>query len=250
MKKIDKSIIITSIIAGVILIIALIALSTISSIVPNSKNTVTVEGVATIDAKPDLLAVYFNIETTGVSASQAKNESDLISEELLSRIVALGFEESELQTQGYNIYPNIYWENNLQKQNGYKSTHTLRLELTEDEFDLADDVVDAGVDSGSGIGYINFELSPELQNQYKAEALEIASKDARIKAEAVAEGFDKNLGRLVSVQVSNFGYYPWAVYSASSDSAKEEGALAREAVSNITPGEQEINARVSATFKI
>ncbi len=257
MKKDNKAIVITSIIAGVILIIALIALSTISSINPYSKDTVTVEGIANIEATPDLIGIYFTIETKGDTSAEAKNAEQEIFDKLVTQLALEGFDRSELKTQYFNVYPNSYWDSNLRKQveDGYKATHSLKLELSTEEFDKVEEVVNAGVNSGAGIGYINFELSQELQSQYKAQALELASKDAKVKAEAVVSGFDKKLGRLVSVQVSDFGYYPWNIYTtkASGDggiSYAEDAAYAQEAVANIVPSEQDISARVSATYKI
>jgi uncharacterized protein len=254
MKKENQAIVITSIIAGVILIIALVALTMFSSILPSSKNTITVEGIANVEATPDLLTVYFNIETINDTAVEAKDENNDILEKLILELAMNGFTRDELKTQSFDVYPNYEWTNDKRIQKGYKATHSLKIELSSEDFDDASEVIDAGVNSGAGISYINFELSQELQNQYKAQALELASEDATIKAEAVVSGLNKNLGKLISVSVSDFGYYPWNVYTAEMDSAgsynKESAELARQSVANITPSEQDITARVSATFKI
>jgi uncharacterized protein YggE len=69
---------------------------------------------------------------------------------------------------------------------------------------------------------INFELSQELENQYRVEALKIASENAKIKVEVIVSGQDKKIGSLVSLRESNFYYIPWRVY----DSATEDVALA------------------------
>ncbi len=252
--KDNQLIIITSIISGVVLLIALIAITSLS---PSSANKITVEGIASIDAVPDLMSVYFMIETQGETSVEAKDANNEILDNLVAEILELGFERSELQTQGFNIYPNYEWGTGKRTQNGYRATHSLKLELSSDEFDKISEVIDAGADAGAGISYINFELSQELQNQYKAEALELASKDAQIKADAVASGFGKRAGRLVSVQVSDFGYYPWNIFTAREDAEGGEGyateenaAIAKQAVTEISPGEQEITARISATFRI
>jgi len=254
MKKDNKAIIITSIIAGVILIIALVALGTLNSFSPYSKNSVTVEGNAEIDVTPDLLTVYFNIETKNKTAVGAKDANSIILENLIIQLAIQGFASDELKTQSFNIYPNYEYSNGKQTQDGYIANHYLKIELSSDEFDKISNVIDAGVNSGAGISYINFELSQELQSQYKAEALELASKDARVKAEAIALGFNKKVGKLVSVSVSDFGYSPWNVYASKTDSAgayeDREFQIAKEAVANITPSEQDINARVSATYKL
>lgn len=255
MAKDNKAIIITSIIAGVILIVAILALTTFSSSNPYSKNSVTVQGIANIDATPDIIGIYFNIETTGNTSSVAKDANNKIFEDLIVQLTLEGFDRSELKTQSFNVYPDYTWEDGTRKENGYRATHSLKIELSSDEFDKISEVIDAGVDSGAGIGYINFELSQELQSQYKAQALKMASKDARVKAEAVASGFDQKVGKLISVQVSDFGYSPWNVYSArtmdaSSAGYAEDVAMVKEVAANIEPTEQQISASVSATYKL
>lgn len=250
MKKISNSIIITSIIVGAFLIICLVAIIKFAPM--SSSNKITVEGVAQVTAQPDLIGVYFNVETQGETYSEAKDLNNEIYDFLVSKLLIQGFEKTELKTQSFNIYPNYEWDGKKQTQNGYKAMHSLKLELSSEEFDKVGGVIDAGVDSGAGINYINFELSQELQNQYKAEALKFASEDARIKAEAVAEGLNKRVGKLISVSVSEFGYYPWGIYlrDEGENFGAAEAQVAKDSVTEIQPDDKEINARVSAVFKI
>jgi len=255
MKKEHNAIVVTSIIAGVVLIIAILALTTFSGIVPNSKNSVTVQGSAQIKATPDLVSVYYDIETTGKTASEAKAAEDVIYQKLVDALVVQGFEKSEIQTQNFNVYPNTYWDSATQKQktDGYKASHNIKLELSVDKMDGLTSVVDAGINSGAGISYINFELTQESQSKYKAQALELAAKDAQIKADSVASGFNKKAGKLISVQVDSFNYYPWNVYTAKADASGSvlgSSSSAVEAATNIQPSDQEISASVSATFRL
>jgi hypothetical protein len=248
MKKENNAIVITSIISGVILLIAIIAFSVLKN--PDS-NVVTVQGVSTIKATPDLITVYYNIETKGVTSAEASSANTLIYNGLTDALIAKGFEKEDLKTESFSVYPDISWENGKEKQNGYVASHSLKLELDMDELDKLTSVIDAGTNVGAGISYINFELTQESQNEYKAQALKLASEDAKIKAEAVASGFDKRTGRLISVSVNDFGYYPWNVYTSSSKGGiAEDAQLARESVMNISPSEKDITASVTATFGI
>jgi len=250
MKKENNPIVITSIIAGVILLIAILTLVTVNSILPVSKNVITVQGTSTIHATPDLITVYYNVETKGTTSAEAKDANTIIFEELQNSIVAAGFDKDELKTESYNIYPNTYWDSssNKQKQDGYIASHSLKLEFSTDLIDKLSSVIDAGANSGAAVSSINFELTTEAQNAYKAEALKLASQDAQIKADAVAEGFGKKSGHLISVQLSEFGYYPWNIYSASGSSS--DVAEAKVATMEISPSEQDISGSVSATFSI
>lgn len=249
MKHENNAIIITSIISGVILVIAIAAFFIFSS-VSSAKESITVEGIAEIKAVPDLITVYYNIDTKGNTSSEAENAEDAIFKKLISEIEKIGFSKEDLKTQSLNIYPDYSWDGRKQTEKGYRAVHSLKLELSEEQFDKISEAIDAGVNAGAGINYINFELTQESQNKYKAQALELASKDAQIKADAVASGFGKKAGKLISVQVNEYGYYPWNVYTAKGGMVSEDNAMAQEAATNISPSEQEISARVSATFAI
>ncbi|HIG94515.1 MAG: hypothetical protein QT05_C0049G0025 [archaeon GW2011_AR13] len=242
---------ITTIISVVVLIIAFSTLYIFNSAVNPGKNSVNVQGLATVKAMPDVISVYFNIETTGNTSEEAKDANSLILDELITELLKQGFERKNIVTENYNIYPNYEWDKDgKQIDKGFKATHSIRVEIDSEDSDKLGSIIDAGANAGAGISYINFELSQKLQNQYKAEAMKLAAEDARIKAEAVAEGFNKEVGDLISTSVNDFGYYPWNVYSTRGMGVAEDYALAKVEATNIQPGEKEVTASVSATFEL
>jgi len=251
MKGENKSIIITSIICGVILLVALAFLFTSQTNKTIENDSITVQGVSIVNVIPDLISVYFTIDTKGDTSKEANDLNTGILDNFTKSLIANGYDESIIKTENFNIYPNTYWENNKMKEDGFKATRSLKVELNSTEFDKISNIIDLGVNAGAGISYINFELSPEAQNKYKAKALELAAQDAKVKAESVASGFGKSLGKLVSAQVNDFNYYPFRVYSTSaSGTGIEDTASAKEAVASITPSDQDVTASISATYKM
>jgi uncharacterized protein len=246
----NNAIAVTAIISGVILIIALIALFTLRPASSSSGKTVTVQGVAQIKAMPDLITVYFNVETNGTTSAEATNANSEIMDKLTAALIKQGFAKGEIQTQSFNVYPDVVWDGTKQKDNGFKAVHSVKVEIPVDKTSELGKIVDAGVGAGAGISYINFELTQTSQNKYKAEALKLAAEDAKIKAESVATGFGKSAGKLVSVQVNDFGYYPWNVYTSSGMGMREDAMSAKVAATDIQPSEQDISATISATFKL
>lgn len=214
----------------------------------SSAGTVTGAGQATVKALPDIVGVYFSVETNAATSSEATADNSEIVADLKAELLSLGFEESEIQTISFNVYPDYTWSGDKMKENGYVATHSIEVQLSSDEMDKIGEVIDAGVNSGAGISYINFELSPEKQNEYKALALEQAAEDAKIKAESIAIGLGKRLGRLVSVSDGSFSYYPRNIYSASESGS--DATYAKAVATDIQPSEQEVYASVTATFKL
>jgi len=243
--KLDKSVQITGlIILGVIILFVLFQNSFSSE-----TNTVTGNGQATIQVDPNLVTVYFNAETKAETSQEATEANIEITEKLKTNILNLGFKENDIQTINFNVYPDYEWLYDKRQDNGYVATHMIRIEMSTEDTSKIGRVIDAGVGAGAGISYINFELSPEEEKQYKAQALELASEDARLKAGSIASGLGKKLGRLVSVSESNAYYTPMRVYETAGDQGDWVGE-AKEAVNNIQPSEQEITANVYAVFKL
>ncbi len=248
----NNSVKITLIIAGTIILLALIGYGFVYGMMNANSNTVSVNGQSTIKVSPDLVTIYFNVETNGTSAKEAKDANSIIVDKLTSNIVALGFKETDVQTQSLNIYEDIRWENNRQKSYGFKASHQIKVELSTNSASKISDVIDAGVNAGALLQYINFELTNAKQNEYKAQALKEAGEDAKTKAEAIAVGLGKRVGKLVSVSTSSYEYRPWNIYTASADASmmKEDVAQAKVAAGNIQPGSQEVTGYLSVVYKI
>ena len=238
----EKSVKITLIIAIAVVVLGIIVSNSLPA---NGKNTISVNGQSQIEVIPDVIVVYFGVETEGATSKEAENKNSEISDALKTNLVLNGFAEKELQTVSYNIYPNYNWKEGGREIIGYRASHTMKVELTIDESDDLGKIVNSATEANALISSINFELTQEKQNEYKAEALKLAAQDAKIKAEAIAQGFGKRLGRLISTSDSNFYYYPSVAYDGASMSKDIE-----EATVDIQPSEQAITARVTATYKI
>ncbi len=242
-KSVQKTLVVMAGIVA-ILLIGILAYSNFSS-----ANTVTGNGQATIKVIPDVVSVYFSIDTKAATSAEATSKNSEIVDKLVTEMLKLGFERKDIQTISFNVYPDYDWVNGQQVSKGYKATHSIKVEMSTNDSGKIGDVIDAGVNAGAGISYINFELSQEKQNEYKAQALKSATEDAKSKATAIAEGLDKTLGRLVSVTDTSFNYSPWALY-ASAEGAAMDASVAKSATTNIVPGEQDVSASVTAVYKI
>lgn len=243
-NQIDKSVWITLIIVAGAIAISLVIYSGVNLFA--EKKTVSAEGRSEIKVQPDVVGIYFNIQTEGKTADEARNKNSEIVEKMKSSLKEEGFSDSEIQTQSFNIYPKYDYSGRDQRITGYTATHSIRVEVDAGETEKIGKAIDRGVDAGAGINYINYELDPENQKEYKTEAIRLATEDARAKAKALAEGAGQRLGDIVSVSTSDFGYSPWRIFSAEGSATAEDA----KASTDIQPSEQTINARVTAVFEI
>jgi len=212
---------------------------------------VEVQGVAEIKANPDVIGVYLNIETNGSTTEIANTENAEKVDELITELMKFGIERKKITTQSFSTYKWEEWENGQYVEKGYKATHSIKVELSSSETSLIGRVIDAAAGVGSYISYLNFELSQEKQNEYKAIAIKQASADARIQAQAMAEGLGLKLGDVISVRNQDYYYNPWRYYDYAPMASMESNiASVKEAATNIQPGEKDINARVSVVYEL
>jgi len=203
-----------------------------------NKTTTSVQGSAEINANPEFLTIYFNAEHEANTASEASSEVAEIIEELKINLYRIGISPDDIQTENYNIREKYH-------EDEFIATETIRVKTKK--FYNAGGIVDAGVEAGALINYINFEISLETQNELKAQALEAAAEDARNKAESLARGSGKKLGKLVSIGNSHSNYGHYRLYEAATASADEN---AKQAVTDITPKELTIYANINAVYEI
>ena len=252
----EKSVKITLIIAVTILVLGILGFVAWNSLLEHAdpSNSLTTQGSYTIKVVPNMISVALNVQTNAKNAESAKENNTVITNSLINKLVALGFNKNDIKTESYNIYPDYEWVGGTSKTKGYVVSHLLRVEINSNKSELVGQLIDSGVESGALISYINFELSKDFENKYKVEALEKATLDARNRAEAITRGLNKRIGDVVAVSSSDFNYYPWNTFRLDDKLATPQGSYsaAKEAIAgnNIVPSERDITASVSVTFKM
>ena len=242
-EKMNNKLGIVLLVIGIVLVVGYLFYS--------SGPVVSAQGSSSLEANPDLVSVYINIEVKNISASDAKNAHDIISNKVMAALKGKGIADEDVQLVNYNIYDDYEWNNGNQVRKGYVVSSQIVVKTSD--FDKVREIVDAGIDSGAIISYINFELSPDKQSEYKSQALAEASADARKKAQSTAEGLGKKLGRLVSVQSEEFNYPGPVAYYAKTESATggiADAAEVRQAALNLAPQDLPITASVRVEYKL
>ena len=217
----------------------------------NSSNTeattINVNGQSTIKAEADEVSVYVGIETTEKTSEESKNANAKISDNVLVVLKTAGIPEGDIETSSYYIYPEYDWSNNKQELVGYRTSNVLK--ITTKDFDKVGAIVDSSVDAGATtIQSINFELSQDKQNEVKTQAISKATEDAKVKAEATAQGLNAKLGKVKTVTIQDYNYYPFPIYASADDGAAlDVKEVARTA---IQPSSLDVSSTVNVVFEI
>lgn len=185
---------------------------------PSREKTISVTGIATESAKPDLLIVTFGVEAEKETASKALDENTRQMNAIVSAIRALGIDDDELNTSQLSIYPvyKSYRDDNdvyQQELTGYSVSNILTVKTAK--LDSATDIIDAAVKAGANrVDGVHFTLAPNTLTQIKDSLLAQAVSNAKAKAENALTPLDYEIIGVKSVVLSEAGG-PAPVYRAS-----------------------------------
>lgn len=155
----------------------------------------SVDGRGTGTVTPDMARLSIGINSFARDAAKAQNDNARIANEIQNALRNLGIEEKDMKTVNYSFYPTYQTDQNHRNEiNGYKADNTLS--VTVRNIDLTGKVIDAALSSGANkINDLEFTVADK--QSVKKEALQNAIRDARGKAEIIAQGLGK---RIVGIQ--------------------------------------------------
>ena len=166
------------------------------------ERTITVRGTGKLSLAPDLITVTLTVHKKDKVYETAMTESARLQDELRSAIAAIGFSREDLKTVSFDVrteYESMRDQNGQYRQvfAGYVCEHQLKLEFDFDTQRLSEVLTDVSRCVAEPELYISFSI----QDKEKAsdELLASAAKNARAKAELLAEASGVELGVLLSV---------------------------------------------------
>lgn len=244
------------------IIMGIMALMLMTACVPqvivnntDQANKLTVTGTSELDVQPDEAELNFAIETNDTDAKKAQSQNADITSAVMAALKAAGVQQDELETTGYQLYQQRDWIGDEtvkgviipQYRDYYKASNTIK--LTSKNLDKLGTYIDLAVQAGANrVDNIVFTLSKPKQGAVKQQALSEASRIAKEKAQALADGTGVSLGKLSSVSENSYNFYPVNRYfGAEAASAKDMGAAVP---TPITPGTVNVQASVSVSYKI
>lgn len=155
--------------------------------------SVTVRGAASMRLKPDGVAFTVGVETRAASVIDAFNANARKVEAVLGALQEKGVVPEELQTSNLDVSPNM---SNEGKPAGFRVSNlvTVRRRDAGSAPGLLQAAVTAGANQVGGLRF--FVADPAAQQR---QGLDLAFKNARSKAEALASLSGKALGETVCV---------------------------------------------------
>ncbi len=180
--------------------------------------TLTVTGVATVNAAPDQAILSLGVTTTGPTAAAAMAANNESASAVMARLIAAKVADRDMQTTGLSLNPN--WVMNAagtaQEIQGYVANAVLTVRIAV--LDTAGSVLDAAIADGANtLNGLTFGLSDPRPVEDEARKAAVADALARAKVLAAAAG--ATLGPILSITEGMGGQQPMPMlYKAAADS--------------------------------
>src|SRR5690606_35302336 len=194
---------------------------------------------------PDIARLHLGVEVTRPTVAEARSDAADAFTAVRDSLTGNGVEERDIQTQGFNIYPQYrYAENEAPQVVGFTVANIVGVKVRD--LDTVSEVIDDAVEAGGDLVRVNgiaFEVDePE---QYYDEARGSAVADARARAQALADAAGVSLGNVTSVSESSGGGFPPIPFAERSS---QDGGLG--GATPIEPGESEIVLMVTLVYEV
>jgi hypothetical protein len=211
-----------------------------------SEPIIVVSGNGEIDVAPDRAVVSLGAVAQDKDAAVAQQKVNKVVQKSLDAISDLGIKKEKIQSQRITLQP-VYQQSDESmprrgpKIVGYEASN--QLQITLEDLSQIGPVIDAGVKAGADqVQGVDFSLQDETDATQAA--LENAVSQAKIKALAIARAADVSLGKVAEIDEGNvqriFPNVPRMMHMAA----------AAEVATPVQPGQIQISASVTITYKI
>jgi hypothetical protein len=200
-----------------------------------SGRSITVEADGTVTRVPDRADVSFAVVARGATAAEALGADSADLQKVLAALDSKGVAKRDIQTQDVSLEPQF--DKDGRTIVGYVARNSVSVSTA---IAKAGGVIDSAV--GAGANEVSGP-SPSLSDreQLYREALQTAVKNARAKAEAIAQAAGVGVGSVRNV-VEGSSEQPQPVYDTAFRAAAQS--------TPIEPGTQDVQAHVTVTFAI
>jgi uncharacterized protein YggE len=204
-----------------------------------------VSGSGRISVQPDTALLTLGISEKASDANSAQQAVNDKLSKVLASLKEKGVQDDQIVSQNLSLYPEYTSLAGLTRLVSYTASTTLEIKTT-----LLDEVggyVDAALSAGANeLQGVEFSLSNE--REIRRQAIQLALKDARANAEAIAQAENMQLDALISVDQGSGGVHV-RNFSANVNNVLAEADTAESgAGTSIQSGEVVVTSNVNCLY--
>jgi uncharacterized protein YggE len=210
---------------------------------PPGPAVVVTTGEAVVKQAPDRAWVTIAAESRARTAQEAQRLNTDAMTAVVEKIKASGVPADAIQTTGYNLQPEFDYANGKQTLRGYVARNQVQVRV--DVLVKAGDVIAAAVATGAtNVSGVRFDLKDRAT--VEREALRLAVRDARARADAAVSGAGVTIDRVLRIEEQRDMGDPRPMPMGVAMMRAEVGQSAVP----LEAGEIEVRARVTLTAAI
>jgi uncharacterized protein len=215
----------------------------VNSVTTTKTDLFTVNGTGEVTAIPDTALLTLGVNKQATSVEDAKNQVNQIINKITADIKALGVNVKDIKTTNYSVNPNYDYSGGRQSSNGY--TVDANIEIKVSPIDKANNAIDVATkDGATQVGNVQFVLADDEQQKLEDQARSEAIKNAKTKAQSIANAAGLHLGRIVNIQ-EGAGSPPPLMYAAGADLKQAAGSEPTQ----LNPGENKVSVSVTLSYE-
>jgi uncharacterized protein YggE len=229
-------------------------------------STINVDGTGYAISVPDVATFSFSVTETAKTVSEAQTKATEKTNAALKAVRDQGIADKDISTQSYTINPHYEYQNAICPKpavynsastdvaycpngrsvlTGYDVSQTIQVKV-RDLSKAGAIFTSVGSLQVQNVNGLDFSVDDPLRVQ--AQARDLAIKDAKEKAEVLADQLGVRLVRVVSFS-ENTGGYPRPMYMAYGKGGADMAQSAPVAP-EIPTGEQKVTSNVTITYEI
>jgi hypothetical protein len=226
-----------------LLVLALAAPVAAQQAPPQGPPVIVTTGEGVVKQAPDRAWVSIAAESRARTAPEAQRLNTDAMTAVIEKIKASGIAADAIQTTGYNLQPEFDYANGKQTLRGYVARNQVQVRV--DTLAKTGDVIAASVATGAtNVSGVRFDLKD--RETVEREALRLAVRDARRRADAAASGGGVQIDRILRIdEQRDFINQPRPMAMGG-----RGGVMMAEAAVPVEAGEIEIRCRVTLTVAI
>jgi uncharacterized protein len=220
-------------------------------------NTITVTGKGEVFAIPDMGSFSFSVVEEGKTVKEAQDKATVKINAAIDAVKAMGVDEKDIKTVGYNSNPKYEYQQNYSCTNGYcppgrqiltgyevSQTISIKVRKTADAGAILTKVGTLGASNISGLDFVVEDI-----DSVQADARAKAIADAKAKAEVLAKSLGVKLVKIVSFNEG--GNYPLPYGMGGMEKSVMMDATSAQAVPPQVPvGQNDIISNISITYEV
>lgn len=205
-------------------------------------SVVSVSGYAEQEVAPDTAYITIGMITTNDDAQKARQENNLVMNQVTNAVKTMGVTSSDLKTTGFNLSPN--YDNKGQKIVSYTVSNNLSIRVSD--FDMIPRIIEKAGQAGAN-RVTGIRFTTEHADQIKQNLIKQAVYNGRQAAAAAAEAAGSQLGKVKEINISYSSPSYERVYAAP---ANMKLARADADYTPVEAGTNKLSETVNMTFYI